>query len=45
MVNKKPIKYDNFRKEYQDVVDTAKLTYILNVGNMLTNLKTSQKSK
>ena len=38
------IRVDNFRKECQDVVDTAKQTYILNLGNKLINLKTREKS-
>ena len=36
------IRLDNFRKECQDAVDTAKQTYILNLGNKLTNIKTSE---
>ena len=38
------VRLANFRKECQDAVDTAKQTYILNLGNKLTNLKTSKKS-
>ena len=38
------IRLDNFSKECQDAVDTAKQTYISNLGNKLTNLKTSEKS-
>ena len=38
------IRLDNFRKECQDAIDTAKQSYILNLGNKLTNFKTSEKS-
>ena len=34
----------NFRKECQEVVETAKLTYLANVGKKLNNPSTSQKS-
>ena len=37
------IRLGNFRKECQDAVDTAIQTYILNLGNKLTKLKTSEK--
>ena len=38
------IRLDNFRNKCQDAADTAKQTYILNLGNKITNLKTSEKS-
>ena len=38
------IRIDNFRMECQDAVETAKQPYISNLGNKLTNLKTSEKS-
>ena len=33
------IRLDNFGKECQDAVETAKQTYISNLANKLTNLK------
>ena len=38
------IRLDNFRKECQDAVEIAKLTYLTNMGNRLNNPNTSQKS-
>ena len=46
MVYQETDKYtiDNFRKECQDAVEMAKQTYISNLGNKLTNHKTSETS-
>ena len=35
---------DNFRKKCQEAVETAKLTYLTNMGEKLNNPNTSQKS-
>ena len=35
---------DNFRKECQEAVETARLTYLTNVGKKLNNPNTTQKS-
>ena len=38
------VRLDNFRKECQETVETAKLTYLTNMGEKLNNPNTSQKS-
>ena len=38
------VRLENFRKECQDAVETAKLTYLTNMGKKLNNPNTSQKS-
>ena len=38
------IRLENFRKECQVAVETAKLSYLNNIGNKLNNPYTSQKS-
>ena len=38
------VRLDNFRKECQEAVETAKLTYLTNMGKKLNNPNTSQKS-
>ena len=38
------VKLDNFRKEWQEAVENAKLTYLANMGKKLNNPNTSQKS-
>ena len=38
------VRLDNFRKECQEAVETAKLTYLTNMGEKLNNPNTSQKS-
>ena len=38
------VRLDNFRKECQEAVVTAKLTYLANMGKKLNNPNTSQKS-
>ena len=38
------VRLDNFRKECQEAVENAKLTYLANMGKKLNNPNTSQKS-
>ena len=38
------VRLDNFHKECQEAVETAKLTYLTNMGEKLNNPNTSQKS-
>ena len=38
------VRIDNFRKECQEAVETAKLTYLTNMGKKLNNPNISQKS-
>ena len=38
------VKLDAFRLEYQNAVETAKLSYLTNIGNKVNNPCTSQKS-
>ena len=38
------VRFDNFRKECQEAVEIAKLTYLTNMGNKLNNPNTSQKT-
>ena len=38
------VRLDNFRNECQEAVKTAKLTYLINLGNKLNNPNTNQKS-
>ena len=37
------VKLDNFRKECQEAVGVAKLTYLTNMGNKVNNPNISQK--
>ena len=38
------VRLDNFRKECQEAVEIAKLTYLANMGKKLRNHNTNQKS-
>ena len=38
------VRLENFRKECQEAVDKAKLTYLANMGKKLNNPNTSQRS-
>ena len=38
------VRLDNFRKECQEAIEIAKLTYLTNMGEKLNNPNTSQKS-
>ena len=38
------VRLDNFRKDCQEAVETAKLTYLTNMGEKLNNHNTSEKS-
>ena len=38
------VRLDNFRKECQEAVENAKLTYLANMGKKLNNPNTSQRS-
>ena len=38
------VRLDKFRKECQEAVEIAKLTYLINMGNKLNNPNTSQKT-